>query len=486
MNPFFLALRSTAWWGWVAIVCFWLPLPAAAAPPQRPNILFILLDNAGKDWFRCYGSQENVTPTIDRLASTGVKFRTCYVTPVCSTTRVMLLTGRYPFRTGWHTHHDPAIYGGGYFDWRREVCLARLIRRAGYRTCIVGKWQINDLFDPAQRDALHRHGFDEYCIFPEGRKGHPAHKKRYWDPYILENGRRLDTRGRFGPDVFTDYLIDFFYRNRHRPFFAYYSAVLTHIPVVPTPANRSRRLSSREQFADMVRYADHCIARLVRALEQLGLRRRTILFITVDNGTDHGTDQNDPHPLGGRVHGRIAPEGIYSLGEYGINVPLIVNGPGLVPGYRESDVLVDATDFLPTLVELAGGKIPQGLQIDGQSFAAEVLGRRWPRPPRPWCLTQYYDTRVIRNQRFKLYSRGFFAHGEFYDLSQDPLEQHNLLGTPAMQDPEVQTQYRQLKEVLDGLPPNAKLPWEFRSISARKIRAALRQGSASSTKSPPP
>jgi arylsulfatase A-like enzyme len=134
---------------------------------KRPNILFVLLDNVGKDWFRCYGSSEDQTPVIDGLARTGLKFRNFYVTPVCSTTRVMLLTGRYPFSTGWHTHHDPAIYGGGYFDWNREVCLARVMKSAGYDTCISGKWQINDLFDPEQKDAISRHGFDDYCLFPE-------------------------------------------------------------------------------------------------------------------------------------------------------------------------------------------------------------------------------------------------------------------------------------------------------------------------------
>jgi len=123
------------------------PLQAERPPARRPNIVFILLDNVGKDWLRCYGSQENETPNIDQLCYQGLKFRNFYMTPVCSTTRTMLLTGRYPFRTGWHTHHDTAIYGGGYLDWNREQTFARMLRDAGYRTCISGKWQINDLFD---------------------------------------------------------------------------------------------------------------------------------------------------------------------------------------------------------------------------------------------------------------------------------------------------------------------------------------------------
>jgi len=272
-------------------------------------VLFILLDNVGKDWFRCYGSSEDQTPVIDGLARNGLKFRNFYVTPACSTTRVMLLTGRYPFRTGWHTHHDPAIYGGGYFDWNREVCVARVMKSAGYDTCISGKWQVNDLFDPEQKDAINQHGFDDYCLFPEGRKGHPAHKNRYWDAYVLRNGERLETTGKFGPDVFTDHLIDFMGQKRDRPFFAYYSTILTHIPVVETPHNKGQNLSSRELFAGMLSYMDHLIGRLVKSLEDSGQRENTIIFVAVDNGTDNGTDQNAFQCIGGRINGRLAAAG---------------------------------------------------------------------------------------------------------------------------------------------------------------------------------
>ncbi len=437
-------------------------MPSFAQADSRPNILFILLDNVGKDWFRCYGSQENQTPNIDRLARTGLKVRNCYVTPVCSTTRTMLLTGRYPFTTGWHTHHDPAIYGGGYFDWKREVCMARVMRDAGYDTCISGKWQINDLFDPEQKDALNKHGFDDYCIFPEGRKGHPAHKKRYWDPYVIRNGELLDTAGQFGPDIFADHLVEFFGRPRDKPFFAYYSTILTHIPVVHTPHNRGQDLSSRKLFSGMLSYADHLVARLQQGLVDSGMRENTLIFIVVDNGTDNGSDQNAFQSLGGTIDGRISGEGIYSLTERGINMPLIVNCPQLVPGGRESDLLVDATDFLPTLAEFAGTALPTGVQIDGQSFAAEILGRESTETPRGWCLTQYYKTRAVRDQRFKLYSSG-----EFYDLSEDPLEQHNISETRRSGE----QSFSRLSAVLSGLPANAAWPWEFRSISARKIRA---------------
>ncbi len=274
-----------------------------AEQSRRPNVVFILLDNVGKDWIRSYGSQENQTPHIDRLCYSGMKFRNFYVTPVCSTTRTMLLTGRYPFRTGWHTHHDSAIYGGGFLDWNREVTFARLLRDAGYKTCISGKWQINDLFDPQQADALTRHGFQEHCIWPEAKPGLPAHKKRYWDPYVVQNGKQVDASGRFGPDVFTDYSIDFIKRNRDQPFLLYQSAILTHIPVTTTPESLDENASPRQKFAGMLHYADHLIGRIVKALDDTGLRDNTLVFIATDNGTDTGTDQGMPQSLGGRLQG---------------------------------------------------------------------------------------------------------------------------------------------------------------------------------------
>ncbi len=450
-----------------ALFATYTPVNAADDRAERPNILFILLDNVGKDWFRCYGSQEDVTPSIDRLAREGLQFRNFYITPVCSTSRHMLLTGRYPFRTGWHTHHDPAIYGGGYFDWNREITFARVLQQAGYRTAISGKWQINDFTDPAQKDALAEHGFEEHCLWPEGPKGHPAHKQRYWDPYILINGEHVDMTGKFGPDVCCDWMIDYMARHREEPFLAYYSAILTHIPVVETPANRGQEMTAREKFEGMVSYADQIIGRFINGLEEAGLRENTIVFIAADNGTDNGTDQGDEHSLGGRINGRVSGEGIYSLTERGINVPFIVNCPGIVPvGY--SDDLIDASDVLPTLAGLAGAPLPDDRVIDGWSFAPQLLGKEPDRPWRTWCLTQYYTRRVVRSQRFKLYSTG-----EFFDLSEDPLEQHDLSDAERLvADEATNAGHRHLQGVLDSLPPDAKLPFEFRSISARRIRAA--------------
>lgn len=432
---------------------------------HRPNIVFILLDNVGKDWLRSYGSQENQTPNIDQLCATGMKFRNFYVTPVCSTTRTMLLTGRYPFRTGWHTHHDSAIYGGGFLDWNREICFAKLMQDAGYRACISGKWQINDLFAPGQQNALAEHGFEDHCIWPEAKPGLPAHKKRYWDPYVIRNGQKIDTSGRFGPDVFTDHSIEFMRQHRDEPFLLYQSAILTHIPVTTTPHTTDENASAREKFAGMVHYADHLIGRLTQAITRLGLRDNTLIFIATDNGTDNGSDQGMPESLGGMRNGRISDEGIYSLTERGINMPLIVNCPGWITRAVESDALLNAADILPTLADLASATIPANLSIDGESFADILREQNDDSWTRPWTFTQYATDRVVRDQRYKLYS-----NGSFFDLAVDPSEQQVIPRT--QQNNSAEESRTKLQQILDHFPMNSELPWQFRSISARKARAA--------------
>src|SRR5262245_42470628 len=136
----------------------------AGQEPRTPNVVFILLDNVGQEWFGCYGSEEGCTPNIDRLAAAGVRAAHCYTPPVCGPSRTVLLTGRYPHNTGFRLHHDAALYSGGGLDAKREIVFPRLFRDTGFATCIAGKWQINNLYD--EPDAITRHGFQEQLVWP--------------------------------------------------------------------------------------------------------------------------------------------------------------------------------------------------------------------------------------------------------------------------------------------------------------------------------
>lgn len=459
---------------------------ADAAAPARPNIVFILLDNVGQEWFGCYGSEERCTPNIDRLAKTGVRAEHCYTPPVCGPSRIVLLTGRYLLRSGFTLHHDAALYSGGGLDPAREVTFARAFRDAGYATGIAGKWQINNLYD--EPDALRRHGFDEQLVWPgsvDTNKVRGAEWKRfqdaigresveetvafiqhiesrYWDPVFLRNGRREAHPGRFGPDVAQEFALDFLRRHRDRPFLFYYPMALTHgqtftQPVVRTPLNPNTNRPHKEMFADMLRYADKLVGDLVRALDELKLRDNTIVLVASDNGTEK--------EFTARRNGREVRGGLYTLTEAGGDVVLLANNPKLIPGGRTLP-LADFSDVFPTLCELAGVPGPKGVTLDGRSFARFLRAEAGATPPREWIFNQYHTNRVVRDARFKLWS-----DGRFFDVDADPDEQRDLGGNPAGEAAEAK---RRLQRVLASLPPDAPPPFLLRSQSGFKIRSEQR------------
>jgi len=410
--------------------------------PDRPNLLFIMADDLGKEWLSCYGSACHQTPNIDRLATGGIRFENVYATPLCTPTRHELLTGRYPFRTGWTTHYDTPRWGGQYFDWNREITFARVLRSAGYATAIAGKWQINDL--RTQSDALRRHGFDEHCVWTGFETGNPPSAERYFDPFIQHNGQRSTHEGAFGPDVFADFLVDFMTRHKNRPFFAYYPMVLPHTPFTKTPHNRDTTAEGLELAPGMVDYVDYQVGRLVETLDKLNIRDRTIVFFTADNGTVQGVKCE--------ARGRLVDGGKATLTEPGICVPFIVNGPQRVPAGRECDELIDFSDIFPTLIDLAGANPPEGVTLDGGSFVDLLQGQTTGRPGRQWIFSQLGRNRVVRDKRFKLYS-----DGRFYDIIADFFEQHDLRDS---REPAIAAARAQLSAVLKSLPPDAKLPFK--------------------------
>lgn len=462
------------------LVCLLLLLcPSFVTSAERPNIVVILLDNVGREWFGCYGSEENCTPNIDRLAAGGVRFANCYTTTVCGPSRVQMLTGRYPFRTGWYLHHDAALYSGGGFDPQREVTFARVLRDAGYATGIAGKWQVNNLYD--EPDAITRHGFDEQLVWPGSIDRDKADavfmasfqkaianndaeflteatrkiESRYWDPVLLRNGRREVAQGQFGPDVFLDFAFDFYRRHQKEPFLFYHAMVLTHgqnvrQQVVPTPDNRADPPEDEhELFADMLRYADKQVGAIITELERLDLMKKTVVIIASDNGTEKS--------LAARANGRVVNGGLYQINEAGGNVPLIVHSPQLVKGGRIAP-LADFTDLFPTICELSGAAPPASVKLDGQSFAPFLLGEA--PAPRKWIFNHYASERVVRDERFKLKN-----NSDLFDLDADPAEQQ-----PLSKDAEPGVRAK-LQAVLDSMPESTPLPFPHRSLSAFKKRS---------------
>jgi len=239
---------------------------AQAAPAaDRPNILLIMADDLGYECLGCYGGTSYPTPNLDRLAATGTRYLNCHSTPKCSPSRVTILTGRYTFRTTTKWGHIPPD----------EITFGAVLGEAGYRTALAGKWQMALLKDSP--DHLARMGFAESCVWAwhEGA--------RYWKPMVYESGRpRTYDVGTYGPDVYVKFLVSFMDKNRDKPFLAYYPMCLTHFPKKGEPKGPKGKW---ESFGEMVRAMDDKVGELVAALERLGMRDRTLVIFTSDNGS---------------------------------------------------------------------------------------------------------------------------------------------------------------------------------------------------------
>jgi arylsulfatase A-like enzyme len=383
---------------------------------DKPNILFFMADDVGCDALGSYGGQSYKTPRLDELASGGMRFTHCYSMPVCHPTRICLLTGRYPFRTG-----NPKW--GSFPIAEERNSFAHVMKDAGYATAIAGKWQICMMRDDL--DHAQRLGFDESCFF--GWHEGP----RYHSPMIYQNGKlREGLEDRYGPDVYTEFLIDFMTRNKGKPFLAYYSMALCHDVTDdlkdPVPFSPQGHYDTYKQ---MVEKMDVRVGRLIDALERLGLREKTVVLFTTDNGTPkssiHSAEQNpDPTkkdkyirvPVVSKVGDKDVPGGKGNLTNDGTNVPLIASWPGTIKPGQVVDDLVDFSDFFPTLADLGEGDLPHGVTIDGQSFAGCLAGDR--KSARSWAFAEHRGKHWVRTRDWKLYS-----DGRLFDMKADPREQ---------------------------------------------------------------
>jgi arylsulfatase A len=382
-----------------------------ASSGGRPlNFIVIMADDLGAKELSCYGNTEHSTPNLDQLAETGMQFKTCYATPICHPTRFEIMTGQYGHHNGIYQFPGRAggpVAGSPVDDIARKVTFAQVLKRRGYATAHSGKWQLTGKIPTLINEC----GFDEYCMWAykhnlpsgvkhtggwEGKKG--GKTSRFWHPSIVKNKKYLPTGpDDYGPDIFTDFIIDFVKRNSAKPFFVYYPMCLTHGPFYETPdtvkSEEGKFKNLRQNFKANVEYMDKLIGRIIYALETTGLRDNTVVFFTGDNGT------------GGRGKGRTT--------ELGARVPMIVNCPGVVKRLGVSNELVDLSDILPTLVDFAGAKLPRRHIIDGQSFAHLLQGRRGP--TREWIYSYLGDRQILRTKRWLLEDNGPGNPGRLFD-----------------------------------------------------------------------
>ncbi len=392
----------------LTILLLFVPLSVQlAAVERRPNVVLILIDDFGYECVTANGGESYRTPVMDKLAATGVRFEQVHVQPLCTPTRAALMTGIINKRN--YTHF-------GNLDISQKT-FGNFFRDAGYATCVVGKWQLQgDYAGPGH------FGFDEYCLWQLNRR-----PPRYANPGLEINGRPADySSGEYGPDLVSDYALDFITRKKDGPFFLYYPMMLTHSPYQPTPDSRTwdpkaagENVNKRpEHFADMVAYTDKLIGRLVAKLEELKLRDNTALLIVGDNGTGRGTPS--------RFKGRDVVGGKGTGTIWGTHVPGIGNWPGHFASGKVCTDMIDATDFLPTICEAAGVKVPEDLKIDGRSFLPQLRGEKGS--PRDGLYVWYNSSggpaakfEFAHDQNFKLH-----ADGRFYNVAKDDLEKSPL------------------------------------------------------------
>ncbi|MBN2313286.1 MAG: sulfatase-like hydrolase/transferase [Sedimentisphaerales bacterium] len=400
---------------------------------KKPNIVFIMADDLGYECLGCYGSQSYKTPVLDELARTGMRFEHCYSQPLCTPSRVKVMTGQYNFRN---------YVNFGVLDPSQKT-FGHLLKGCGYATCVVGKWQLYGSVNQSEKvrgtgSLPDRAGFDEHCLWQVMERG-----PRYKDPLMIRNGKPVeDIQGKYGPDISCDYALDFIDRHKAGPFFLYFPMALVHDPFVPTPDSedwsKKNHKNNTKYFADMVSYMDKIVGRIVDKLKALGLREKTLFIFTGDNGTHMSIKSKMPN---GVIQG---DKGQTTDG--GTHVPLIANWPGVVPTGKVCGDLVDFSDFVPTFAEVAGTKVPVNMKVDGQSFMPQLRGEKGN--PREWIFCHYDPRwgnrpkrRFVRDKRWKLY-----ANGDLYDVRADVLEKN-----PNPAGPEAIAARERLQKVLDSI-----------------------------------
>ncbi len=401
-----------------------LAAPALAQARRPPNVILCISDDQGYGDLSLHGNQHLQTPNLDRIGTEGVQFTQFQVCPVCSPTRASLMTGRYNYRTG-----VVDTYLGRSMMHNDEVTLAEVLRGAGYRTGIFGKWHLGDCYPLRSIDQ----GFEESVVCTGGGLTQPSDPpgNRYHDPMLKVNGKWEKRQG-YCTDIFFNETIRFIEANRQRPFFAYLATNAPHTPLEIDDAYwkpfASKGLDeTTARVYGMCRNLDDNMGRLHSTLERLSLADNTILIFLTDNGP-----QQQRYVAGMRGRKGTVYQG-------GIRVPFFMRWPAqLKPG--KIDRIAAHIDVMPTLAEVCGAKPPADRKIDGRSLMPLLRGEtkgwpdrtlytQWHRGDAP----ELFRACAARTQKYKLVDGK-----ELYDLEADPGEQRDL----AAQEPQVVARMR--------------------------------------------
>ncbi|MEO8710981.1 MAG: sulfatase-like hydrolase/transferase [Parafilimonas sp.] len=403
-----------------------------ASASAQPNVILILADDIGYEVPTYTGGQSYSTPNIDFLASHGMQFTQSHTAPLCSPSRFMLLTGKYNFRnyTTWGTLDST------------QKTIANLMRKAGYATCMAGKWQ----FDGGGA-SIQKFGFQKYLVtnpFNVDFEDDGA-LKFYKDPQIYENGAYWPdnlTKGKYGDDIIRDYMfnfIDSMSMKKNKPFFIYWATNLVHAPFCPTPddpefatwnSDKKKQPGDTIYFPSMIKYEDKIVGQLLSKLKADKIAGKTLILWLGDNGT-----ASQIHSV---WNGEIVGGAKSSSTEAGTHVPMVAYLPGrIMPGTVDTS-LISLVDFMATIGDVAGVSIPGSYgTTDGISFSPQFAGNY--SNVRPWIFCHFlgagknetnplYLKRWMQDHTYKQYDTlpnpGYSKR--FYNIVSDPEEKYPI------------------------------------------------------------
>lgn len=408
-----------------------------AAAVEKTNVILIMADDIGYECYEPYGGTSYQTPVLNRIAKEGVRFAHAYSNPICTPTRVKIMTGLSNVRN----------YASFSVLKKTEWTFGHMMQDAGYRTAIAGKWQLLGAEHYPDRirgkgSFPKAMGFDRHCLWQVDRLG-----SRFWGPTVTTDGeRKTYSDDVYGPDVYSQFLLDRMQEFKDDPFFLYYPMALVHSPFVPTPDSADRNSKNKQQnFADMVAYMDKIIGKIIDKTVELGIDKRTLILVTGDNGT-HTTIKS-------RMGDKVIVGGKGKPTDAGTHVALFGYQPGTVPEGKVAQGIVEFSDFMPTIAEATGAKLQA--PIDGSSFLLQLHGSEislketifvyyWPRPERG------NPIRFVRNKRWKLYD-----NGNLFDIKNDVME------ASPVNSAESRAVRKKLQTAMDQMPAKGRSLFKF-------------------------
>jgi arylsulfatase A-like enzyme len=436
---------------------------------QQPNIIYIMADDLGYGDLGCYGQSKIKTPNIDRMAQEGMRFLDHYSgSTVCMPSRASLLTGMDMGHATVRGNPTWTKSGLPVNLSHNDVTVADELKRAGYKTAIIGKWGLAE-GDNFKKHLPSEHGFDYFF----GYRSHGDAHHYYWDtlfynkePFIVEGNNYKTKTGKYTHDLFVDSTLAYIHRNRQNPFFLYVAFTLPHYELtVPEDSKQpyqqlgwpEKKMNTKggykhdaegnTAYAGMVSRMDRDMGRILNTLKHLGIDKNTLVIFTSDNGPEY--DKGSFFESNGQLRG-----GKRELYEGGIRAPFIVWYPATIKAGTTTEHISAFWDFLPTACDLAGIK-PSSKNINGISYLPTLIGQPSKQKKHDLLYWEFNEKQgpiqAIRKDNWKLVVKKGKSP-ELYNLSKDIGEKNNV----AQSNPDI------LKELLHALEnyrtPNEDFP----------------------------